>query len=101
MARRDTLPFDPGVFVPARVARPQATLVPPRLHVALLRFALPRTVAGTVAVFSEQGALVRTILSGELAAGEHACAWDGLDEYDQVVPPGDLSNAVDFDRGAL
>ena len=88
MARRDALPFDPGAVVPARIERPRSGPVLQRPHLALLRFALPRTTAGTVAVFSEQGALVRTILSGELAAGEHACAWDGRDEREQAAPPG-------------
>ncbi|HUK64140.1 MAG TPA: FlgD immunoglobulin-like domain containing protein [Dongiaceae bacterium] len=74
--------------MPARVVRAGSDPVLQRPHLALLRFALPRSIAGTVAVFNEQGALVRTILSGELAAGEHACAWDGRDEHEQFAPPG-------------
>ena len=91
MARRIAVPSDPGVMLPARSVRPRTGPVIPRAHLALLRFALPRTTAGTVAVFSEQGALIRTILSGELASGEHACAWDGRDERDQPAPTGDYT----------
>jgi hypothetical protein len=89
MARRDALPFSPGVLLPARVVRASAGPALQRPHLALLRFALPRPTAGTIAVFSPQGALIRTILSGELAAGEHACAWDGRDEREQAVPAGE------------
>jgi flagellar hook assembly protein FlgD len=60
----------------------------PRAHVAQLRFALPRPTPGTVGVFNAHGAVIRTILSGDLAAGEHACAWDGRDDLDAPAPPG-------------
>ncbi len=88
MARREAITFGLGLHVPVPRGRPQAVAVVPRGPMALLRFALPRTTAGTVAVFDERGALVRMVLSGELAAGEHACAWDGRDEHDAAVLPG-------------
>ncbi|HTR97685.1 MAG TPA: FlgD immunoglobulin-like domain containing protein [Candidatus Acidoferrales bacterium] len=54
----------------------------------MLRFALPRPVPATVAVFDANGRCVRTLLSGALDPGEHACSWDGRDEHDLAVPPG-------------
>jgi hypothetical protein len=77
MARRVAIPFDFGHQPPARAARGPALVARP--HTAQLRFALPRPAQATVAVFDATGGLVRTILAGELASGEHACAWDGLD----------------------
>jgi len=88
MARRDALPIAPGLLVPARTGRVREDPVAPRLHLALLRFALPRETPATVAVFDERGSIVRTIFSGLLCAGEHDCAWDGRDELDEPVPPG-------------
>ncbi len=102
MARRDAFPLAPGIAVPARTARPRSiTAAPVRAQLALLRFALPRTTPGIVAVFNEQGALVRTVLSGELAAGEHACAWDGRDDADVPVPPGSYTVRLEVAGSAL
>jgi len=77
--------------MPARMVQASVAVPLRRPHLALLRFALPRSMAGTVAVFDAQGGLVRTILSGELAAGEHACAWDGCDERDQPAAAGEYT----------
>lgn len=48
--------------------------------VASLRFALPRPTTADVHVLDLAGRRVRTLAAGELAAGEHDCAWDGHDE---------------------
>lgn len=101
MARRIAVPFDPGAFMPTHAVRPRTGPVLHRSHLALLRFALPRSTAGTVAVFSEQGVLVRTILSGDLAAGEHACAWDGRDERDLPAPAGDYVVRLEVAGGVI
>ena len=42
-----------------------------------IRLGLPRAGAATVAVYDLQGRRVRSLLSGELAAGEHRATWDG------------------------
>ena len=48
--------------------------------VAALRFALPRATQADVHVLDLAGNRIRTLACGELGAGEHECAWDGLDE---------------------
>ena len=48
--------------------------------VASLRFALPRPTLADVHVLDVTGQRVRTLAAGELAAGEHDCAWDGRDD---------------------
>ncbi len=88
MARREvaSLPFGLVTESPARTDR---TLVSPvRPNVALLRFALPRTTSAFVGVYAENGSLVRRVLTGEIAAGEHACGWDGCDDRDVPVSSG-------------
>ena len=91
MARREVVPIELFPPAPLPAFRSHPLPLQSRPSVAVLRFALPRTAAGTVAVYSAQGALVRTILSGELTAGEHACAWDGRDESDIPAPAGSYS----------
>ena len=88
MARREAIPFDSSVLLSAHPVRRQVEAPRPRANVALLRFALPRPTVATVAVFTEAGAHVRSVLCGELAAGEHACGWNGCDEHDVPVAPG-------------
>jgi flagellar hook assembly protein FlgD len=56
--------------------------------VAGLRFALPHSAAADVHVVDASGNRVRTIACGELAAGEHACGWDGLDDAGTRCPAG-------------
>lgn len=58
------------------------------LHVAGLRFALPHAVLADVHVLDAVGNRVRTLACGELAAGEHDCGWDGLDEAGVRCPSG-------------
>jgi len=45
-----------------------------------IRFGLPRTARGEIGVFDVQGRRVRSLLAGELEAGEHAVTWDGRDD---------------------
>jgi hypothetical protein len=45
-----------------------------------LRFAFPHPTLADVHVADAAGERVRTLACGELAAGEHECGWDGLDE---------------------
>jgi hypothetical protein len=57
--------------------------------VAALRFALPRPMLSCVEVLDAAGLRVRLLLGGEVAAGEHVCAWDGRDECNRPTPPGE------------
>lgn len=43
----------------------------------VVRFALPRAMPAQLAIFDPAGRLVRSLASGEQAAGEHAIPWDG------------------------
>jgi outer membrane protein assembly factor BamB len=45
-----------------------------------VRFELPRPATMSLRVFDARGALVRVLGSGDLAAGLHSHAWDGLDD---------------------
>ncbi len=56
--------------------------------VAGLRFALPRPTLTDVHVVDAGGRRVRTLACGELAAGEHACGWDGFDDAGARCAPG-------------
>lgn len=60
-------------------SRPQERVQPPPIVVGL-RFALPHPTHADVHVVDAAGNRVRTLVCGELAAGEHECGWDGLDE---------------------
>lgn len=79
-----------GLLVPLpRAARaPAAPAFRPAPIVAGLRFAFPYPTLADVHVVDVTGRRVRTIASGELAAGEHACGWDGLDDNGARCAPG-------------
>ena len=51
-------------------------------------FSLPSTSRITLELFDEHGRRVRTLISGELAAGEHSRTWDGRDDAGAVAAPG-------------
>ena len=51
-----------------------------------LRFTLPTAGRARVEVFDMRGRRVRTLLAGQLAAGEHARRWDGRDAAGRVLP---------------
>ena len=67
---------------------------PPRLRVqsvasvAGLRFAIPRPTLADVHVVDSVGRRVRTLVCGELSAGEHECGWNGLDDAGDRCPAG-------------
>lgn len=56
--------------------------------VAGLRFAFPRSTLADVHVLDGAGRRVRTLVSGELSAGEHECGWDGFDDAGRRCPAG-------------
>lgn len=69
---------------PISVARAERGLARPHAGepaiVVGLRFAFPHPTLADVHVADAAGERVRTLACGELAAGEHECGWDGLDE---------------------
>jgi hypothetical protein len=97
MARRATIDFG-GFAWPSRTAPSHTSEVPaPPATVAVLRFALPRAGQAAVIVHDARGNLVRTLLAGELAAGEHACGWDGCDERHVPAPAGEYTLRLEVD----
>lgn len=85
--------------VPRRVPAPPA--IQPKAPAAVLRFALPRPSPATVLVRSVEGRVVRTLLHGELAAGEHDCRWDGRDDVGAAVPAGQYVLVLEADGEAI
>jgi hypothetical protein len=53
-----------------------------------LRFTLPTAGAVRLAVHDARGRRVRTLLSADLQAGEHAVRWNGRDDAGRVLPTG-------------
>jgi hypothetical protein len=91
MAYRATLDLGHAAWL-HRASSPRAMDAPAPPHtVAVLRFALPRAIQATVLVHDAQGQVTRTLLTGELPAGEHACGWDGRDEQHVLAPAGEYS----------
>jgi hypothetical protein len=55
---------------------------------ATLRFGLPSAARAELSLFDAAGRRVRSLASGDLAAGEHAIRWDGLGEAGAPVVSG-------------
>lgn len=53
-----------------------------------LRFGLAEAGPARLAIFDARGRLVRTLLDGGLAAGDHVVAWDGRDDSGRAAPSG-------------
>ncbi len=54
-----------------------------------LRFALPSDAARlTVNIYNDQGVLVRTIENRNMDAGLQSVSWNGMDDHQQLAPPG-------------
>ena len=71
-----------------RTSRPAQAPEPFPPLVATLRFALPSATECVVSVCDTQGTVVRVLMTGVLARGEHACAWDGHDDVGGRVRAG-------------
>jgi hypothetical protein len=83
-------------------ARPRVrTLLTHSPNVAVLRFALPRVFEASVAVFDGDERRVRTLIDGTIEPGEHACRWDGRDDFDQPVAPGTYTLRLTVDASVL
>ncbi len=53
-----------------------------------IKFALPKTGPVELKIFDVRGALVRTLVAGQLEAGHHTRVWQGRDDRNQQVPSG-------------
>jgi hypothetical protein len=54
----------------------------------VLHWALPAAGPAALRLYDARGALIRTLLDGDLAAGDHQTLWDGTDERGRPVPAG-------------
>lgn len=55
---------------------------------ATLRYRLGKDGSGRLAVYDAAGRLVRTLVSGQLTAGDHAVVWEGKDDAGARLPSG-------------
>lgn len=53
-----------------------------------IRFDLPEAGDVTLAIYNMRGQLVKTLHSGQLAAGRHSAVWDGTDSQALQVASG-------------
>jgi hypothetical protein len=72
----------------ARVFRVSPPAPNPGRETTALRFGLDRDQAVTLSIFDIDGRLVRTLVTGELRAGEHRVEWAGVDADGNRVAPG-------------
>lgn len=61
----------------------------------------PRGRGASAGVFDASGRLVRTLLEGELLAGQGSLAWDGRDASGRDVPGGVYFVRVTTNRGTV
>jgi hypothetical protein len=54
----------------------------------VITFALPEGMRGALRIYDAQGQLVRTLVDGDLAAGDHAIEWNGTDDRGSAVGSG-------------
>jgi hypothetical protein len=53
-----------------------------------IRFTLPADGGARLAIYDLAGRLVRTLVAGSLAAGEHEAVWDGCDDAGRAQASG-------------
>jgi hypothetical protein len=59
----------------------------PFVNTTKISYTLSKNADVTMAIFSMDGTLIRTLL-GKNTAGHHVIVWDGMDNYGQYVSPG-------------
>jgi hypothetical protein len=89
-------------------AVPVTALAGPRLVLAAqapfhapgtLRWALPAAGPASLRLYDVRGALVRTLIEGDLSAGSHQMVWDGTDEGGRPVPAGSYFSRLTAGEG--
>jgi flagellar hook assembly protein FlgD len=53
-----------------------------------IAFSLPESAPVTLAIYDVNGRMVRTLVSGERAAGMHEVVWNGMDDNGRAVASG-------------
>jgi len=87
--------LDAALTNPAAVSGPPAvelyldlTAQVPFRAPGALRWALPAAGPAALRLYDARGALVRTLVEGDLGAGDHQALWDGTDDRGRPVPAG-------------
>lgn len=86
--RNENLVAVPGAPAPERTAALRSVYPNPARAGATIRFALEREGAYELAVFDLRGRRVRTLETGQAAAGERTVTWDGLTAAGRLAAPG-------------
>ena len=60
----------------------------PFVGTTVIKFSVPRRMNVKISVYDISGRLVRTVLDGDLDAGEYSRAWDGKDNFSKDASPG-------------
>ncbi|MDX2474881.1 MAG: choice-of-anchor D domain-containing protein, partial [Candidatus Krumholzibacteria bacterium] len=66
-----------------------------------IKFSLPKATRVELRVYDVRGALVRNLISGEMAAGRHTQVWMGRDDQGQDVPSGVYFYRLQLDEEVL
>jgi len=61
-----------------------------------LRFSVPKSMPARLRIYNAAGALVRTLVEGDLAAGDHSAAWNGRSDRNAVMAPGVYFASLDL-----
>lgn len=79
-----------------------ATSIPnPTSAATRIGFSLPSQGFVSARLFDASGRLVRTLLEGDLPAGDVSLTWDGLDDRGEPVPAGVYFSRVDCMSGSI
>ncbi|MCB9288833.1 MAG: HYR domain-containing protein [Lewinellaceae bacterium] len=93
-------PVNPGVATLPEGPQLAASPNPFSEQVAL-RFYLPRAASATLEVFNLNGQQVKTLMSGNMEAGQHEYSWDGTDVGGQQLPPAIYLVRLRTEQGAI
>ncbi|MDX1962393.1 MAG: LamG-like jellyroll fold domain-containing protein [Pirellulales bacterium] len=81
--------FSLAMWTGVQAERP---VLPDSLSGAVINFDLSKAQRLSLAIYQNDGRLVRTLFTGAPhTAGKHTAFWDGMDRYGNPLPPGDYS----------
>ena len=70
----------------------------PRTTIA---YSVPEGTHVTLRIYDLRGALVSTLVNGQVEAGDHAVVWNGRDDYGSGVASGVYFARIDSKHGVL
>ncbi|MFN8179477.1 MAG: FlgD immunoglobulin-like domain containing protein [bacterium] len=77
-----------GEDAPAGAMLLGATVPNPFAPQTTIHFTLPAPSVVDLGIYNVLGQRVRTLVAGDLSAGEHTRDWNGRDDHDEELPPG-------------